>query len=187
MRTPRKIAVITADTLSGLGLQGLLAAYFQPVETDVMTCTDDCRDMRYDCYFVSEEIFAASREWFSGVSATVAVMCGKPESDNAGILDTSAPQHELIHAVRRFLGCGDGRQPVVEHHKELSAREVQVLKLIVSGAINKEIADRLSISFNTVLTHRKNITAKLGIKTVSGLTFYAMTNGYVSSDDTSAE
>lgn len=166
-------------------MQGLLAAYFQPVETDVMTSADDCRDTRYDCYFVSEELFAASREWFSGVSGTVVVMCGKPHPGNAGILDTSAPQHELIHAVRRFFGCGESRQSENECHKELSAREVQVLKLIVSGAINKEIADRLSISFNTVLTHRKNITAKLGIKTVSGLTFYAMTNGYVSSDDIS--
>ena len=54
------------------------------------------------------------------------------------------------------------------------------MRLVVSGAINKEIAQRLSISFNTVLTHRKNISAKTGIKTVSGLTFYALLNGYVS-------
>ena len=47
----------------------------------------------------------------------------------------------------------------------------------------KEIADKLNISLNTVLTHRKNITAKLGIKTVSGLTFYAIMNGIISGDD----
>ena len=61
----------------------------------------------------------------------------------------------------------------------LSQREVEVLRLIASGHINKEIADKLAISLNTVLTHRKNITAKLGIKSVSGLTFYAMMNGLV--------
>ena len=66
------------------------------------------------------------------------------------------------------------------HGKNLTPREIQVLRLVVSGAINKEIAERLSISFNTVLTHRKNISAKTGIKTVSGLTFYALLNGYVS-------
>ena len=54
-----------------------------------------------------------------------------------------------------------------------------MLRLIASGHINKEIADKLAISLNTVLTHRKNITAKLGIKSVSGLTFYAMMNGLV--------
>ncbi|WP_367400742.1 response regulator transcription factor [Coprobacter fastidiosus] len=52
---------------------------------------------------------------------------------------------------------------------------------MAQGFLNKEIADRLNISINTVLSHRKNITAKLGIKSVSGLSFYAMMNGYVSS------
>lgn len=61
----------------------------------------------------------------------------------------------------------------------LSQRETDVLRLVASGCINKEIAERLGISINTVLTHRKNITAKLGIKSVSGLSFYAMMNGIV--------
>lgn len=62
----------------------------------------------------------------------------------------------------------------------LTLRETDVLKLIVRGKLNKEIADELSISFNTVLTHRKNIISKLGIKSVSGLTIYAVINGLVS-------
>ena len=61
----------------------------------------------------------------------------------------------------------------------LTAREIDVLRLIASGKINKEIAQELNISVNTVLSHRKNITAKLGIKSVSGLSFYAMMNGIV--------
>lgn len=65
----------------------------------------------------------------------------------------------------------------------LSQREIDVLRLVAMGYINKEIADMLSISFNTVLTHRKNITAKLGIKSVSGLGFYAIMNGYISESD----
>ena len=52
-----------------------------------------------------------------------------------------------------------------------------------SGWTNQEIAEHLNISLNTVLTHRKNITAKLGIKTVSGLTFYAIMNGLISGDE----
>jgi DNA-binding CsgD family transcriptional regulator len=87
---------------------------------------------------------------------------------------------ELNSADRRDLQqfIDDGK-PTHPHEKEnhLTSRETEILKLIVQGLLNKEIADRLNISLNTVLTHRKNIIAKTGIKTVSGLTFYCIRNG----------
>ena len=55
-----------------------------------------------------------------------------------------------------------------------------MLCLVASGMTNKEIADKLCISINTVLSHRKNITSKLGIRSASGLSVYAMMNGYIS-------
>lgn len=67
--------------------------------------------------------------------------------------------------------------------KALSQRELDVLRLVALGLLNKEVADKLNISLNTVLSHRKNITAKLGIKTVSGLIFYCITHGYISADE----
>ena len=63
--------------------------------------------------------------------------------------------------------------------KPLSDREIEVLSLIVQGFINKEIADRLNIGLTTVITHRKNIMEKLGVRSVSALTIYAVMNGYV--------
>ena len=72
--------------------------------------------------------------------------------------------------------------PPEVNESELSNREIDVLKLIAQGFINKEIADKLNISLNTVLSHRKNITSKLGIKTVSGLTFYSIANGYINGE-----
>ena len=65
---------------------------------------------------------------------------------------------------------------------DLSMREIEVLSLVARGFINKEIADKLNISLTTVITHRKNITKKLGIKSVSGLTIYAVMRGYVEAD-----
>jgi DNA-binding CsgD family transcriptional regulator len=65
----------------------------------------------------------------------------------------------------------------------LSARETQVLALVVKGLINKEIADRLCISLPTVVTHRKNICDKLHLRSVSALTIYAVTHGIVSAED----
>ena len=63
--------------------------------------------------------------------------------------------------------------------KALSDREIEVLSLVAQGKINKEIAEKLFISTTTVITHRKNIQEKLGIKSVSSLTIYAVMHGYV--------
>lgn len=61
-----------------------------------------------------------------------------------------------------------------DNQSDLSQREIEVLQLVAKGLTNKEIADKLFISAHTVITHRKNITEKLGIKSVSGLTVYAV-------------
>lgn len=66
---------------------------------------------------------------------------------------------------------------------ELSEREKTILKFVAKGFTNKEIADKLFLSAHTVITHRKNITNKLGIKTISGLTIYAILNNIISIDD----
>ncbi len=63
---------------------------------------------------------------------------------------------------------------------ELSTREKEVLKLVAMGNSNKETADYLSISLHTVISHRKNICRKLEIKTISGLTLYALINNLIS-------
>lgn len=65
----------------------------------------------------------------------------------------------------------------------LTRRETEILKLIVRGNINKQIAEELNISLNTVLTHRKNILSKTGIKTTSGLTLYSISNGLLTPDE----
>ena len=62
---------------------------------------------------------------------------------------------------------------------ELSNRETDVLVALVKGLTNKEISDKLYISVHTVITHRKNIVRKTGIKSVSGLTVYALLNNLV--------
>jgi DNA-binding NarL/FixJ family response regulator len=62
----------------------------------------------------------------------------------------------------------------------LSERETDVLRLLVAGLPNKEIADKLNISTYTVITHRKNISHKTGIKSVSGLTIYAVVQNIIS-------
>ncbi len=68
-------------------------------------------------------------------------------------------------------------------HKELSQREITILRLIVKGLTHQEIADKLFLSIHTVNTHRKNINKKLGIKTVSGLSVYAIMNHLIEMEE----
>jgi len=67
--------------------------------------------------------------------------------------------------------------------EELSEREKELVCCVVQGLTNKEIAAKLFISINTVITHRKNISRKLNIHSVAGLTIYAIVNNLVSLDD----
>ncbi len=66
---------------------------------------------------------------------------------------------------------------------ELSKREVDVLVAVAKGLMNKEIADQMNISIHTVISHRKNITRKTGIKSVSGLTVYALLNNLIDENE----
>ena len=70
-----------------------------------------------------------------------------------------------------------------EESATLSQRELDVVKLVALGKSNRDIAEELFISIHTVISHRKNITNKLGIKSVSGLTIYAVINKLIGTDD----
>ena len=88
----------------------------------------------------------------------------------------------MENPAARFLG-GNGKAEDAQdgdgESEVLSEREKEILVSVAQGLLNKEIADRHNISINTVITHRKNITRKTGIKTVAGLTVYAILNNLV--------
>ncbi|MCL3779247.1 response regulator transcription factor [Prolixibacteraceae bacterium JC049] len=92
-------------------------------------------------------------------------------------------QTEITKQVEELLiGSGDNNS-IADKEVILSDREIDVLKLLVKGHSNKEISDQLFISTHTVISHRKNITRKVGIKSVAGLTVFALINNYVRMDD----
>ena len=66
-----------------------------------------------------------------------------------------------------------------ERNAGLTPRELEVLKWIVEGKSNKEIADELGLSVNTVSVHRANIMDALGIHKTAELVVYAIRNGLV--------
>lgn len=85
----------------------------------------------------------------------------------------------IVRKLRESLSSRE-ESPESEEY-DLSAREKDILVCVAKGMLNKEIADHYNISIHTVITHRKNITRKTGIKTVAGLTVYALLNNLIDS------
>ncbi|MDE5733442.1 MAG: LuxR C-terminal-related transcriptional regulator [Bacteroidales bacterium] len=116
-------------------------------------------------------------------------------SDASVVLLNTLPQDdEVLRQYDGVIGLYDAPVAMVKKLREaaashmemsesdgpdLSAREKEILVCVAKGMLNKEIADYYSISIHTVITHRKNITRKTGIKTIAGLTVYALLNNLV--------
>ncbi len=100
------------------------------------------------------------------------------------VLDIRTAQREQIFSLlQSFISSNKNTHSdfASDENYELSDREIEVLKLVAQGLMNKEIADKLCISIHTVISHRKNINRKTGIKSVAGLTVYAIMQGYIAS------
>ena len=181
MRHKPEIAIIDSNTLSALGLQSILEELIPMAVIRTFgsfeTLIDDTPDM-YAHYFVSAHIYVEHVHFFLQRRKKTIVMAGDSQPfqlSEVPILNIYQSKEELVKQILKLhqQAHHKGNPPeaipprrVLEH--ELSAREIEVLVLITKGLINKEIADKLNISLTTVITHRKNITDKLGIKSVSG-------------------
>jgi DNA-binding NarL/FixJ family response regulator len=98
-----------------------------------------------------------------------------------GVISISDAPGVVVAAIKTVLKTEIPKRPDTSE-EILSDREIEVLQLLANGQSNKEIAARLHISINTVITHRKNISQKTGIKTISGLTIYAVVNKLITTD-----
>ncbi|NOZ48241.1 MAG: response regulator transcription factor [Chlorobi bacterium] len=96
-------------------------------------------------------------------------------------ININSNEEELIKNFKHALEIP--KIIIKKESSELSNREKAVVRCIALGMTNKEIADTLFISTHTVIAHRKNITKKLAIKTVSGLTVYALLNELVNTTE----
>lgn len=93
-----------------------------------------------------------------------------------GVIEINDTRSKVISKMNEFAQCESSRSL---DDVELSKRETDVLVAVAKGMMNKEIADLMNISIHTVISHRKNITRKTGIKTVAGLTAYAILNNLI--------
>ena len=92
------------------------------------------------------------------------------------------PATHPTHPSARSACDPHGRTTDETVQPSLTQREIDVLRLVVAGLLNKQIAQRLDVALTTVISHRRNLVRKLGIRSVAGLTIYAVTKGYVDAE-----
>lgn len=186
------IAIIDPNTLAVLGLKQLLLNVMPIAAIDTFGSMSELRansPEKYMHYFVSMNIVLENKSFFTERRRKTIVLTLSLNSSNTlsefHSLCINVPESELVRSLLtlQHMGHEGGRNmpeiPKILQQKILSDREIEVMSLIVQGYINKEIADKLNIGLATVITHRKNIMEKLGIKSVSALTIYAVMHGYV--------
>lgn len=187
-----KIAIIDSNTLASIGLKQILQNVIPIMTVDTFGSFAELEASQPDTYFhffAAMDIVLRNRAYFTQHRRKTIVLT-LSLSDSAQLSDfhslyINQPEHQLVKALLMLEqhahagGHNLPRMPQVLQQKILTDREIEVMSLIVQGNINKEIADKLNIGLSTVITHRKNIMEKLGMKSVSALTIYAVMHGYV--------
>lgn len=187
-----KIAIIDSNTLAAVGLKQLLQNVIPIMTIDTYGSFAELEanhPEHYFHYFVAMSIVLENRAFFySNRQKTIVLTTGYDTNSQLSefhSLCINQSEKQLVHSLLMLQqhahpkGKNLPPMPQVLQQKILSDREIEVMSLIVQGHINKEIADKLNISLSTVITHRKNIMDKLGMKSVSALTIYAVMHGYV--------
>ena len=187
-----KIAIIDPNTLSVLGLKSILQNVMPIMTVDTygsFTELEANHPEQYFHYFVAMNVVLENKPFFLPQRKKTIVLT--LSLDTTSLLSEfhslciNVPESELVRSLLALEQHAHGHgqnlpaMPKALQQKILSDREIEVMALIVQGFINKEIADKLNISLSTVITHRKNIMDKLGLKSVSALTIYAVMHGYV--------
>jgi len=191
MKRPR-IAIIDPNTLAVIGLRQILQNIMPIMQVETYGSFEEFMNSSPNeivHYFVAVTIAVENRAFFleHRHKTIVLTTSNEPSSQLSGFhsISINVPEEALVKQVlvleqyAHAHGKNLPEMPKVLTAKILSDREIEVLSLIVQGYINKEIAEQLYISLATVITHRKNIMDKLGMKSVSALTIYAVMHGLV--------
>jgi len=187
-----KIAIIDPNTLAAMGLKQMLQTVMPIMTVDTFGSFSELEANSPDSYFhyfAAMNIVLENKAFFAERRRKTIVLTLSLDSmsqlSEFHSLCINVPESDLVRALlmleQHAHGHGENLPPMPDilTRKILSDREIEVMSLIVQGYINKEIADHLHIGLSTVITHRKNIMEKLGMKSVSALTIYAVMHGYV--------
>ena len=196
MMPQMQMVIIMENSLSAMALRSILVDITH-ASVDVVSYSslaeylDNKGEAQVAHYFVSASVIFHNSDYFRQVMRRTIVFTEGEASafvqSGFRTVDITASEQ---HIVRSLLEIHHAGHPHGNHHSAesvrpqlLSARECDVLALVVKGLINKEIADRLNISLATVVFHRNNISEKLQTRSIGRLTIYAVLNNIVSLTD----
>ncbi|MBQ8948697.1 MAG: response regulator transcription factor [Prevotella sp.] len=192
MESRPHIAIIDPNTLAALGLKQILQNVMPIMNVDTFgSFSELCANSpeKYFHYFVAMNIVLEHKDFFLERQRKTIVLTLSLDTmshlSEFHCLCVNVPEKEMVRSLlilqQHAHGQGKNLPPMPEvlSRKILTDREIEVMTLIVQGYINKEIAEKLNIGLATVITHRKNIMDKLGFRSVSALTIYAVMHGYV--------
>lgn len=187
-----KLAIVDTNVLAVIGMKNILQSVMPIAEVDTFASVAELEANHADSYFhffVDVAILLQNIAFFTTLKHKVIVLTTSigQASQLAGfhVICVNQPESQFVKDLLRLeqYAHAHGRNlpPVQKTAGDnlLSAREIEVLTLLVYGKTNKEIAADLSISITTVISHRKNIMIKLEARSLSALTIYAVMNGLV--------
>lgn len=185
-------AIIDRNTLSYMALKNVLQDMFNHVDVFAYNSVEEfIRDSNrhFVHFFVSSDILFCNTDEFETLKHQTTVVSPGPSAniEQAGyrLLDISLPEDSIISQLSHLQNTGKyenrstaDKNPGDIVHR-LSPREKDVLRLIVKGYLNKEVADELNISLATAIFHRNNICEKLNTRSVGKMTVMAVLGGLV--------
>ena len=189
-----EMAIVESNTLAAIGLRQLLETVMPMMKITTFGSFRQYEANYPDHFihsFISMHIVLEHRYFFTQNKRNHHIIVLTPSNDpNSQLSDfhclcVNVPETLLVKELLSLQHTGHPhgehipKDPILQPERVLSDRESEVLALIAQGKINKEIADQLCIGLTTVITHRKKIQEKLGMKSISALTIYAVTHGYV--------
>lgn len=188
-KTPLRIALIEPSQIIREGLTNIImksgSHYFVYYIENLESLYDSLLKDKFDIIILNPSLTQANLKFFdkakreAGKSVWIGLVYSFFEKELLSNFNQIIQISDNAQTVKEILDKADlsDQQPISFSQKDqLSEREIDVLKLLVNGLSNKEIADKLNISIHTVISHRKNISNKTNIKSQSGLTIYAISN-----------
>lgn len=194
----KKIAIVHKSEIFRKGLNAIIKSYFN-LEVIQFAQVEDLKDypeIQSSLHIVFIEIIdrpdVSILKKLIGVNdlKVVGIQSNSKYQNTDFKFDSEISIFESSHLVQELISDyiqTSNSETKEQEGDELTQREKDVLKLVALGHSNKDIADKLFISIHTVISHRKNITEKLGIKSISGLTVYAILNKIIDTENLNPE